>query len=130
MSSSEADLKIVGDPGCSWWVYANEQAKLKAGLNVVPLITMRIILGRKIMVQGKSQCSVLDIRMAQLTVLKVCFHLKVETGFLISPKIFNLQAQRTCQIATVRCHCSKGLAMGCLPTHSLPGTETGLGIVV
>ena len=115
VSSSKANLKIIGDLGCSWCVYANKQAKLKVGLKVVTLITMRIILGRKIMVQGKSQCSVLDIRMAQLTVLKVCFHLKVETGFVTSPKMFNLQARRTCQIATVRCHCSKGLANECLP---------------
>ena len=48
-------------------------------------------------------------------VLKVCFHLKVETGFVISPKMFNLQALRTCQIAIVRWHCSKGLATECLP---------------
>ena len=65
--SSEATLKSIGDPGCSWCVYTNEQAKLKAGLNVVPLITMKVILMRKIMIQGKSQHSVLNIRIAQLS---------------------------------------------------------------
>ena len=50
LSSSEANLKIIGDPGCSWCVYANRQAELKVGLKVVSLITMRVILRRKIMV--------------------------------------------------------------------------------
>ena len=67
VSSSKVDLKIIGDPGCSWCVYANEPAKLKAGFSVVPLITMRAILGIKIVVWEKSQCSVLDIKMAQLS---------------------------------------------------------------
>ena len=48
-------------------------------------------------------------------VLEVCFHLKVETGFVTPLKMFNLQARRACQIATVRYHCSKGLATECLP---------------
>jgi hypothetical protein len=55
------DLKIIRDPGCSWCVYANEQVKLKAGLKVVPVITVRVILRRKIVIQGKSQCLALDI---------------------------------------------------------------------
>ena len=54
-------------------------------------------------------------RRNRAAVLEVCFHLKVETGFVTSPKMFNLQARRTCQIAIVRCHCSKGLATECLP---------------
>ena len=64
--------------------------KLKMGLNVVPLMTMRVILRRKIMAQVKLQYSVFDIGLVQLTVLKVCFHLEVETGFVILPKMFNL----------------------------------------
>ena len=48
-------------------------------------------------------------------VLEVCFYLEVETGFVTPPKMFNLQARVTCQIVIVRCHCSKGLATGCLP---------------
>ena len=48
-------------------------------------------------------------------VLKVCFHLKVETGFVILPKMFNLQARRACQIAIAVCHRSKGLATECIP---------------
>ena len=127
VSSSKADLKIVGDPDCSWCVYTNKQSELKVGLKVVALITMRVILRRKIVVQGKPQCSVLDIRMAQLTVLKVCFRLKVETGIVTSPKMFNLQARGTCQIATVRCHCSKGLATGCLPKRQSPRHRDWLG---
>ena len=50
MSSSKEDLKIIGDPGFSWCVYANKQAKLKVGFKVVTLITTRVILRRKIMV--------------------------------------------------------------------------------
>ena len=78
------------------------------------------------MVQGKLQSSVLDIRIVQLTVLKVCFHLEVETGFVILPKMFNLQAQRTCQIASA----AEALQPGVFPKGNLKGTETGLGIVV
>ncbi|KAF6125503.1 hypothetical protein HJG60_009934 [Phyllostomus discolor] len=63
----------------------NSQNK-KTELKIVPLITVRVILRRKIMVQGKSLCSVLNIRITQLTVLKVCFHLKDKTGFIISSK--------------------------------------------
>ena len=50
MSSSKVNLKIIGDPGCSWCVYTNKQAELKVGLKVVALITTRVILRRKIMV--------------------------------------------------------------------------------
>ena len=50
VSSSEANLKIIGDPGCSWCVYANKQAELKVRLKVVTLITIRVILRRKIIV--------------------------------------------------------------------------------
>ena len=50
VSSSKANLKIIGDPGCSWCVYANKQAELKVGLKVVSLIMMRVILRRKIIV--------------------------------------------------------------------------------
>ena len=50
MSSSKVNLKIIGDPGCFWCVYANRQAELKVGLKVVSLIMMRVILRRKIMV--------------------------------------------------------------------------------
>ena len=50
VSSSGENLKIIGDPGCSWCVYANKQAKLKVGLKVVTLIMTSVILRRKIMV--------------------------------------------------------------------------------
>ena len=50
MSSSGENLKIIGNPGCSWYVYANKQAELKVRLKVVTLITIRVILRRKIIV--------------------------------------------------------------------------------
>ena len=78
------------------------------------------------MIQGKSQCSVVDIGLVQLTVFKVCFHLEDETGFVTSSKMLNLQARRICQTAPVKCHSSKGLAIGCLPKNS----ETGLWVAV
>ena len=65
---------------------------------------------------GLRKITMLSIgRRNRAAVLEVCFHLEVETGFVTSPKMFNLQARVTCQIATVRCHCSKGLATECLP---------------
>ena len=60
-------------------------------------------------------------------VLKVCFHSDVETEFVILPKMFNLQAQRTCQIVTVKCHCSKGLATGYLPKRQSHRHRNWLG---
>ena len=48
-------------------------------------------------------------------VLKVYFHLEVKIGYVTSSKMFNRQARRTCQIATVKIHFSKCLATGCLP---------------
>ena len=78
-------------------------------------MTMRVILSGKIMIQGKSQCSVVDIRPVQLTVFKVYFHLKVETGFVASSKMLSVQARRICHTATVKCHSSKGPVTGCLP---------------
>ena len=129
MSSSKADLKIVGDPDCSWCVYANEQSKLKVGLKVIPLITMRVILRRKNVVQGKSQCSVLDIRMSQLTVLKVCFHLEVETRFVISPKIFNYRYEGPVKLPLLDVIAARALQLDVFPKDSLTGTATGLGIL-
>ena len=53
-------------------------------------MTMRVILKRKIMVQEKSQSSVVAIRLMQLTIFKACFHLEVETGFMTSLEMLKL----------------------------------------
>ena len=62
-------------------------------------------------------------------VLKVCFHLKVETGFVTSPKMFNLQVQGTCQLPLLDVIAARALQLSVFPKDSLAGTETGLGIV-
>ena len=72
------------------------------------------------MVRGKSQCSVLDIGTAQLTVLKVRFHLEVETGFVTSPKMFNYRHKG------VQLQVKLPLLM---PLQQRP-SWTGLGVVV
>ena len=53
-------------------------------------MTVRMILRRKIVIQRKSQYSVVDIRLLQPAVFKVCFHVEVETGFVASSKRLNL----------------------------------------
>ena len=67
------------------------------------------------MIQGRSQCSVEDIRVMQLTVFRVCFHLEVETRFATSSKMLNLQARMIWQIVTVKCYSSKSLVIRRLP---------------
>ena len=115
IKSSKADLNNVCDQLLLWLCLCKQTGKIKTGLNAVPLIAMRVILGRKIVIQGKPQCSVVGIGLVQLTVFKVCLHLEVETGFVTLPEMLNLQARRIHQIVTVKCHTSKGLATGCLP---------------
>ena len=54
--------------------------KLKMGLNVVPLMTMRVILSGKIMIQGKSLCLVLDVGLVQLLSSECVFIWKLKLG--------------------------------------------------
>ena len=82
------------------------------------------------MVQGE-QYSVLDIRMAQLTVLKACFCLKVETGFVISPKRCSIyRHEGPVKLPSSDVIAARALQLNVFPKDSLTGIETGLGIVV
>ena len=58
---SKADLKILCDQLLLFLCLYNEQAKIKTGLNAVLLRILRVIFMRKIVLQGKSQCSVVGI---------------------------------------------------------------------
>ena len=68
MSCSTVDLKIMYDPWLLLVCVCKWRGKIKTGLNAVPLMTMRVILRRKIMVREKSwlrenhkaQCWTLD----------------------------------------------------------------------
>ena len=66
----------------------------------------------------------------QLTVLKVCFHLKVKTGFVISPKMFNLQHEGPVKLPLLDVIAARALQLNVFPKDSLTGIETGLGVVV
>ena len=91
MSSSKANLKIIGDLGCSWCVYANKQAKIKSWTQSSHFNNNEGDLKEKN--HGLRKITMLSIGYRnRAAVLEVCFHLEVETGFVTSPKMFNLQA--------------------------------------
>ena len=62
MSSSKIDSKGLYDQ-LLLLCFCKSVGRIKTALNAVPLVTVRVILGRKIMFQGKSQWSVVDFRL-------------------------------------------------------------------
>ena len=78
MSPSKADLKILCEQPLLLLCLCR-QAQMKTGLNAVPLRPVRVIFRRKIVLEQKSQCSRVDIGLAQLS-SKFCFHLEAKPG--------------------------------------------------
>lgn len=82
------------------------------------------------MFQGKSQFSVVDIRLVQLTIFKVCLHLEVMKWVYDITKDARFTGKKDLSVDSVKCHARKGFATGCLPKHSGPDSQTGVWVVV
>ena len=93
-------------------------------------MTIRVILRRKIMIQGKSQCSVVDIRLMQLTVFKVCFHLEVELDLWHHQRCSICRQERSVKLSLLIIIPSKALQLDVFPKDSLVDSETSLWVVV
>ena len=90
-------------------------------------MTMRVIL-RKIVIRGKAQCSVVDIRLVQLP-LKFVFMWKFKLGLWYHQRCSIYRQEEYVKLALLNVMPAKALQLDVFPKDSLAASETGLWVV-